>query len=103
MDISTIADAVNGLAPLFLIRNASLFGSYARGDATEESDIDILISSDPGFSLFDAARFRRQLSDRLGSEVDIVSENALGGHFGANVQKEKVLLYERAWNRPRAR
>lgn len=96
MNISTIADAVNGLAPLFLIRNASLFGSYARGEATEGSDIDIVITSDPGFSLFDAARFRRQLSERLGNEVDVISENALDGRFGANVQRDKVLLYERA-------
>lgn len=96
MDVSTIADAVNGLAPLFLIRNASLFGSYARGEATPGSDVDIVIESEPGFSLFDAARFRRQLSEELGHPVDVVSKNALEGTFGRRVRRDEVLLYERA-------
>lgn len=96
MDVSTIADAVNGLAPLFLIRNASLFGSYARGEATPGSDVDIVIESEPGFSLFDAARFRRQLSEELGRPVDVISKNALEGTFGSRVHRDEVLLYERA-------
>lgn len=57
-------------------RGVAVFGSVARGDATEESDVDFLVEFDPGSSLLDLLRLHDELSEILGRRVDVVS---LGG------------------------
>jgi predicted nucleotidyltransferase len=54
-----------------------IFGSFARGDDSDESDIDILVKFKITPSLLDLARFHRELSKILGKKVDIVTEPAL--------------------------
>jgi uncharacterized protein len=65
--------------------NPRVFGSVARGDDDEESDVDILIDPDENMSLWDMARITRKLQDMLGVEVDIVSSRVLKGRFGRSV------------------
>jgi predicted nucleotidyltransferase len=64
----------------------------ARGDATESSDLDLLVRFEPGRSLFDHGGLLMDLRDLLGVDVDVVSEGALQGRFGQNVRNEAVLL-----------
>lgn len=94
--VQSISEAVHETAPRYFIKSAALFGSYARGEGRSNSDVDILIDTDASFSLLDAARFRRELSDALDVEVDIVSKRSLQGSFARNVLNDQVLLYERA-------
>jgi predicted nucleotidyltransferase len=54
-----------------------IFGSYARQDDNDESDIDILVKFRIAPSLLDLVRFHRELSQILGKKVDIISESAL--------------------------
>jgi predicted nucleotidyltransferase len=54
-----------------------LFGSYARQEHTENSDIDILARFKETISLLDLARIHRELSSVLGKKVDLVTEGAL--------------------------
>lgn len=58
-------------------RNVRLFGSLARGDHTESSDIDLLVDFDEGVGLFQVARLVAELEELLQSHVDVVSANAL--------------------------
>jgi len=58
-------------------RNVRLFGSAARGEATDESDLDFLVEMEPGRSLLDLAALRNDLMDLLGREVDVVTEDSL--------------------------
>jgi predicted nucleotidyltransferase/DNA-binding XRE family transcriptional regulator len=53
--------------------NVRVFGSVARGEETERSDIDLLVDVEPGRSLLDQVRLRRALSELLGVPVDVVS------------------------------
>jgi predicted nucleotidyltransferase len=69
-----------------------IFGSVARGDATEFSDLDLLVRFEPGRSLFDHVGLLMDLRDLLGVDVDVVSEGALQGRFGQKVRKEAVPL-----------
>ena len=54
-----------------------IFGSYARNEEQEDSDIDILVRFKNTLTLLDLARIHRELSEVLGRKVDIVTEPAL--------------------------
>jgi len=69
-----------------------IFGSVARGDATELSDVDFLVRFEPGRSLFDQGGLLMDLRDLLGAKVDVVSEGALAGRFEHNVRKDAIPL-----------
>jgi predicted nucleotidyltransferase len=71
-----------------------VFGSVARGDATEASDLDLLVRFEPGRSLMDHGMLVEELQDLLRIRVDVVSEGALRGddRFGREVLKEAVPL-----------
>lgn len=56
---------------------SSLFGSYVRGDAREESDIDILVDLPKGKSLLDLVDLQYKLEKALQKKVDINTYNAL--------------------------
>jgi len=69
-----------------------LFGSVARGDNTETSDVDILVRFDPDRSLFDHGGLLVDLEEYLGIKVDVVSEGALSGRFRAEVERDVTPL-----------
>ena len=70
-------DDIGSLADRYGISNVRIFGSVARGDAHPRSDVDFLVDVPRDASLFDLSRFRRELSDLLGVEVDVISSRAL--------------------------
>jgi uncharacterized protein len=69
-----------------------IFGSVARGDADEASDLDLLVRFERGRSLFDQGGLLMDLRELLGMKVDVVSEGALTGRFGQLVRREAVPL-----------
>ena len=76
---------------------AFLFGSYARGENIKGSDVDILVTFDKSakVSLFDHVKMAYELQDLLGVDVDLVTEGTLLPYIAQNVDKDKVLIYER--------
>jgi len=72
--------------------NVRLFGSVARGDETERSDIDLLVDMEPGGSLLDQVRLRRDLSDVLGVEVDVITTGGLLERDRRSILAEAVAL-----------
>lgn len=80
-------------------RRVSVFGSYARGEETPQSDIDLLMALKPAgqrppLGLFEVIRLERELEMKLGRAVDLVTEEGISSYIKANVDKEKVILYE---------
>jgi hypothetical protein len=73
-------------------RNVRLFGSVARRDADEASDIDFLVDLEPGHSLFDLGGLLMDLQDLLGRPVDVVTEAGLRRRIRAQVLKEARAL-----------
>lgn len=59
------------------VQNPRVFGSAARGDDTEASDLDILVDPTPDTSLLDIGAIRHELSEMLGVNVDVVTPKAL--------------------------
>ena len=58
-------------------RTVRVFGSINRGDATADSDLDVLIDFEPGRSLLDLVGLKLDLEELLGCSVDVATENAL--------------------------
>jgi uncharacterized protein len=73
-------------------RNVRLFGSVARGEATEISDLDLLIEMEPGRSLLDIVAIKQDLEELLGCKVDVVTEAAISPYLRDKVLHEAVRL-----------
>ena len=73
-------------------RNLRVFGSVSRGQATEKSDIDILVKLDSGRSLLDIVAIKQDLEDLLGCKVDVVTEDAVSPYIRDQILKEAVSL-----------
>jgi predicted nucleotidyltransferase len=71
-------------------RNIRVFGSVARGEADEASDIDFLVEMEPGRSLFDLGGLQVELEAFLGCQVDVVSEKGLKSRMRERVFNEAV-------------
>jgi len=72
--------------------NVRLFGSVARGEADEHSDVDILVELGPDRSLLDLGGFLTDLEDLLGRRVDVVTEKGLRPRLRDRVLQEAVPL-----------
>lgn len=72
--------------------NIRVFGSVARGDADSTSDVDLLVDLDPDRSLFDLGGLLMDLTDLLGTEVDVVTEASLKPRVRQRVLAEAVPL-----------
>jgi predicted nucleotidyltransferase len=73
-------------------RNVRVFGSVARGEADESSDLDLLVEMEPGRSLLDHAALWVELREVLGVEVDVVSERGIKPRIRHRILGEAVPL-----------
>lgn len=80
------------------IRSVTLFGSYARCDARDGSDIDLRIEIDPTmtFGLFALSSFAEEIKEATGKKVDVVSSEQLREDIARAIEKEGVVLYVRS-------
>lgn len=74
---------------------ASLFGSFARGEETEKSDIDILIEPPKGMTLFDMAGMQIDLQDILKKSVDLVTYRSINPRLKNYILKDEKVIYEK--------
>ena len=78
------------------VLKAYLFGSYARGEANEQSDVDILIELDYSQSIGLAfVEMQLDLQNILSRKVDLVSERGLSKFIKPFIEQEKELIYAR--------
>ena len=79
------------------VLKAWLFGSYSRGEQREDSDVDILIMLDDSQSV--GLKFfgmYEDLKELLGRQVDLVTDRSLAPFARESVDRDKILIYERA-------
>ncbi len=103
LTLQEIADIVKPIAERYGLRAVYLYGSYARGTANEESDIDLVIDTTGTSikSLFALGALYSEFEEALGKEIDLITLSSLTQTpqmpseigFRDNVQKEKVNLY----------
>lgn len=80
------------LADIANLDGIRITGSVARGDATADSDIDIIVDPRPEASLLDLAQFADDLEQLLGRPVDVLSSRALDPHTDATLLADVVPL-----------
>ena len=68
--------------------NVRIFGSFARGTARDDSDIDILVDVEPGRSLIDVVGLWLDLQELLGRKVDLIVERAVHPHLRDAIMAE---------------
>lgn len=73
-------------------RNVRLFGSVARGEDTDTSDIDLLVDLDDGVGVVSLAGLTRELTELLGVDVDVVPAAALKPAIHGDVLAEAIVL-----------
>lgn len=70
-----------------------LFGSYARGEATPESDLDFRIEKGKIRSLFQLTGFEMDMEESFDKPLDVLTTSMLSEQFLRNIQPEEVLIY----------
>lgn len=70
----------------------SIFGSTARGDDQQSSDIDLLVDLEFGRSLIDLVRLERELREEFNIDFDVLTPNSLHPRIRERINREKVSI-----------
>ena len=79
------------------ITKAWVFGSYARGEETSDSDIDLLVEYQQGYrpGLFGISLLMEELESLTGKKIDLVENGFLYPRIAQEVEAQKIQIYER--------
>ena len=78
----------------YKVKHLAMFGSVARGEANDDSDIDLLVKfrENSGISLFDLAEMEEELGNKLGRKVDLITK--INKHVEPYILRDLRTLYE---------
>ncbi|MCE7747212.1 MAG: nucleotidyltransferase family protein [Candidatus Heimdallarchaeota archaeon] len=91
-----VEDIISLVKPIlfsFDIKRASLFGSFVKGNATENSDVDIIVEFDNKKTLFDLIRLQMKMEEILKRKVDVITFNSLHPNIRDSILSEQVIIY----------
>ena len=94
--VDEIRKIVSPIAQKYGVAALYLFGSYARGEATVESDIDFLMDGGEIRSLYQLSAFRLDLEDALGKRVDLLTLGHNDQVCIHKIRKDEVKIYAAA-------
>ena len=91
--IEEIRDIVRDIAQQYGVKQVSLFGSYARGEAMPDSDIDLRIDKGRIRGLFQLSGFQLDLEEKFNTHVDVLTTESLNEKFLKRISGEEIVLY----------
>ncbi len=91
--IEEIKNLICPIAVRYGVERVYLFGSYAKGCATAESDVDLQIDKGSLRGLFALSGMRLDICDALSKNVDLLTTNSLDDNFRNRIQGDEVLIY----------
>lgn len=93
MKIEDIKHAIVPILTRHSITRAGIFGSVATGNATGQSDIDILVELGENISLLEFVGLKYELEDRLGRKVDLVEYQSIKPRLKSRIMAEEIRIY----------
>lgn len=94
---SSLIYKLQNFFPSYPVEKVWVFGSYARGEATRNSDLDVMVrfDKDAVISLMDYVGIMIDLEKLLHKKVDMVTEGGIQKFARQSIEKDKILVYER--------
>ena len=94
--IDQIREIITPIAASYGVKSLSLFGSYARGEATDSSDIDLLLDRTGMAKGWAIGGLYADLAEALGKDLDMVSTTGADHDFLERIQGDAINLYQRS-------
>jgi hypothetical protein len=91
-NVTTLRPRILAAAAACGARQVRMFGSAARGEEDAESDVDFVVTMEPGRTLLDLARLELRLEQLLGRRVDVLTEEGLREPIRSTALREAVLV-----------
>ena len=91
--VREIENKISKTARQYGVQKAYLFGSYARGEAQPESDIDLCIEKGEIRTLFQLSGFCQDLEEVLENKVDVITTTGISSNFKEQIKKDMILVY----------
>ena len=76
------------------VKRVGVFGSLARGEATDESDVDLLVEFSARKSLLALVALERKMSTAIGRKVDLLTEAAISPYLRDRIKQDLQIIYE---------
>jgi predicted nucleotidyltransferase len=74
------------------VSRSFVFGSYARGEANDQSDLDLIVEFGERKSLLDVAELYVELRERLGMDVDLLTPDAISPYLKKYIEQDKIRI-----------
>lgn len=93
-EIDMMKAMIRPIAIEYGLKRIYLFGSFAKGTANKDSDIDLLIEKGKPMSLLKLSGFRQEVEEKMNRSVDVVTTAGIEKEFKASIEGTEILLYE---------
>ena len=101
LSLDLISTLILPVAKKYKLKRVYLFGSYSRGEASDESDIDLLLEGADFNTMYDFIDAKQDFEHALGKHVDLVLQESIekdnsrsGKRFKEHVERDRVLIYD---------
>ena len=94
--IDQLKDIITPIAKQYGVESISLFGSYSKGNPTDQRDVDLKVEKGRLKSLFQLCGFRLAVEDALHLPVDLITTEASDPDFLDMIARDEVLLYRKS-------
>jgi len=94
MNINIYKDMLINICRENNVQKLCLFGSVARNEAKQDSDIDLLIKFSKRKSLLDMVMLENTLSEKIGRTIDLLTESAISPYLKDQINNEMIVIYE---------
>jgi predicted nucleotidyltransferase len=95
MSIAEITQQILPILEEYHVEYAGIFGSFARGEDTKKSDVDLLVEVDKPIGIYKFMELRERLEGAIGRNVDLVSKNALNKNLKSFIEHDLITLYDK--------
>jgi predicted nucleotidyltransferase len=89
---STLRRIMPEIKERYKVKSLGVFGSYVRGEASQTSDLDLLVEFELAPTLYELIRMEHYLSDQVGIKVDLVMKKTLRPYLGKRILEEVVAV-----------